>query len=79
MGVEDSYHRAHRECCLHEKKLPSALAPQELVTAWKRLRKGLRLLLSLDQFRKIVPHPLSFFAKGWERKCVHDERTTGRG
>jgi hypothetical protein len=36
----DFYHRAHRECCLHEKKLPSARAIQELVTAWKRLRKG---------------------------------------
>ena len=38
-SVEDFYHQAHRECCLGEKGLPSPRAIQQLVQAWKQLRK----------------------------------------
>jgi hypothetical protein len=37
--VEDFYIRAHRECCLHGGALPKSRAVQELVQAWKLLRK----------------------------------------
>jgi hypothetical protein len=37
--VEDFYITAHRECCLHGKGLPSPRAIQQLVQAWKQLRK----------------------------------------
>lgn len=36
--VEEFYHSAHRECCLHDGKLPAPRAIQQLVTAWKLLR-----------------------------------------
>jgi hypothetical protein len=37
--VEDFYCEAHRECCLNDKTFPVARAIQQLVQAWKRLRK----------------------------------------
>ena len=40
--VEDFYNQAHRECCLGEKGLPSPRAIQQLVQAWKQLRKWRR-------------------------------------
>jgi hypothetical protein len=40
--VEDFYREAHRECCLNDKTFPVARAIQQLVQAWKQLRKWRR-------------------------------------
>jgi len=37
--VKEFYNQAHRECCLHERGCPSARSMQQLVQAWKQLRK----------------------------------------
>jgi hypothetical protein len=37
--VEDFYRESHRECCLHDKRFPAARSVQQLVQAWKQLRK----------------------------------------
>ena len=37
--VEDFYRESHRECCLHDKGFPAARSVQQLVQAWKQLRK----------------------------------------
>jgi hypothetical protein len=37
--VEDFYREAHRECCLQENRFPPARSIQQLVQAWKQLRK----------------------------------------
>jgi hypothetical protein len=37
--VEDFYRESHRECCLHDKGFPAARSVQQLVQAWKELRK----------------------------------------
>lgn len=39
-AVEEFYRTAHHRCTLQPKWLPSPRAVQELVQAWKRLRKG---------------------------------------
>jgi hypothetical protein len=38
-GVRDFYERAYRECRISERDFPQARAVQELVQAWKLLRK----------------------------------------
>jgi len=39
-GVREFYQRAHRECAIiNSQTFPSARAVQELVQAWKQLRK----------------------------------------
>lgn len=40
--VEGFYRSAHHRCSLQPRWLPSPRAIQELVQAWKRLRKGRR-------------------------------------
>jgi hypothetical protein len=37
--VEDFYRESHRECCLNDKTFPAARSIQQLVQAWKQLRK----------------------------------------
>jgi hypothetical protein len=37
--VRDFYREAHRECCLQESRVPSPKAIQQLVQAWKQMRK----------------------------------------
>jgi hypothetical protein len=37
--VEDFYRDAHRSCCLQEGRFPSARSVQELVQAWKQMRR----------------------------------------
>jgi hypothetical protein len=37
--VEDFYRESHRECCLSDKRFPAARSIQQLVQAWKQLRK----------------------------------------
>jgi len=41
-GVRDVYERAYRECRLTGRDFPPARAVQELVQAWKQLRKWRR-------------------------------------
>jgi len=41
--VRSFYRSAHFRCELHEIRFPSARSVQELVQAWKQLRKGRRL------------------------------------
>jgi uncharacterized protein YqeY len=41
-GVRDLYQRAHRECALIGSNFPDALSIQQLVQAWKQLRKWRR-------------------------------------
>jgi hypothetical protein len=41
-GVRDFYQRAYRECRVVNREIPSARAMQELVQAWKQLRKWRR-------------------------------------
>lgn len=41
-GVRDFYERAYRECRLSQRDFPPARAVQELVQAWKLLRKWRR-------------------------------------
>ena len=41
-GVEGTYRAAHADCRLEDKRLPPAAAIQQLVTAWKVLRKTRR-------------------------------------
>ena len=41
--VRSFYWSAHFRCELHEIRFPSARSVQELVQAWKQLRKGQRL------------------------------------
>ena len=38
-GVEGTYRAAHADCRLDDKQLPPAAAIQQLVTAWKVLRR----------------------------------------
>lgn len=43
-GVRDVYQRAYRECAIiNSRTFPPARAVQELVQAWKQLRKWRRL------------------------------------
>jgi hypothetical protein len=37
--VEDFYRESHRECCLNDRTYPAARSIQQLVQAWKQLRK----------------------------------------
>jgi hypothetical protein len=37
--VEDFYRESHRECCLNDRTFPTARSIQQLVQAWKQLRK----------------------------------------
>jgi hypothetical protein len=37
--VLETYRRAHQQCCMPGDALPRAAAIQEMVTAWKLLRK----------------------------------------
>ena len=39
-GVEGTYRAAHADCRLEDKRLPQAAAIQQLVAAWKVLRKS---------------------------------------
>jgi len=41
-GVRDVYQRAYRECRIVNREIPPARAMQELVQAWKQLRKWRR-------------------------------------
>ena len=41
-GVREFYERAHRECRISPREFPPAGAVQELVQAWKLLRKWRR-------------------------------------
>ena len=41
-GVRDLYLRAHRECALVGSNFPDAVSIQQLVQAWKQLRKWRR-------------------------------------
>jgi len=41
-GVRDFYERAYRECRISDRDFPPARAVQELVQAWKLLRKWRR-------------------------------------
>jgi hypothetical protein len=38
-GLERVYREAHERCVLQPRRIPSAMRMQELVTAWKLLRK----------------------------------------
>jgi hypothetical protein len=38
-GVRELYMRAHRECSLIGQHVPDAVSMQQLVQAWKQLRK----------------------------------------
>ena len=40
--VQDAYRRAYEECQMDGERLPKAAAIQELVTAWKLLRRWKR-------------------------------------
>jgi hypothetical protein len=37
--VEDFYRESHREYCLNDRTFPAARSIQQLVQAWKQLRK----------------------------------------
>ena len=43
-GVEGIYRTAHNDCRLDDKRVPPAAAVQQLVAAWRVLRKILRII-----------------------------------
>jgi hypothetical protein len=38
-GVEGVYRTAHQDCCLERNRIPPAAAVQQLVAAWRVLRR----------------------------------------